>query len=80
MRKLPELYSVLHQMLRESGFGGNVFPLIGCNGVLAVKVAFSGAPHPPPPPPSSAYRRRRHLLVLPSATLTEHGFGGGGGD
>jgi hypothetical protein len=27
-------------MLRESGFGANVFPLVGCNGALLVKLAF----------------------------------------
>ena len=40
MPPLASLYRLLHQMLRESGFGANVFPLIGCNGVLVVKVAF----------------------------------------
>jgi hypothetical protein len=35
------LYSLLHRMLRESGFGANVFPLVGCNGALLIKVAFN---------------------------------------
>jgi len=35
------IYPLLHKMLRESGFGANVLPLMGCNGVLMVKVSFS---------------------------------------
>lgn len=36
----PTFASWTTQMLRESGFGANVFPLIGCNGVISVKVSF----------------------------------------
>lgn len=38
---LRVIYPLLHKMLRESGFGTNVLPLIGSNGVLLVKVSFS---------------------------------------
>jgi hypothetical protein len=35
------VYPLLHKMLRESGFGSNVLPLMGCHGQLMVKVSFS---------------------------------------
>ena len=38
---LRVVYPLLHKMLRESGFGSNVLPLMGCHGQLMVKVSFS---------------------------------------
>lgn len=38
---LRVVYPLLHKMLRESGFGSNVLPLMGCHGELMVKVSFS---------------------------------------
>lgn len=38
---LRVVYPLLHKMLRESGFGSNVMPLVGCHGQLMVKVSFS---------------------------------------